>query len=100
MRYRLGPLALPDPGDLAAVAECEAVTLFADRARQVEPGFELDEKTAAAVARLVARLDGMPLAIELAAARVDALGVTQLLDRCSARYRCSRDRSPWKEPRR
>jgi predicted ATPase/DNA-binding CsgD family transcriptional regulator len=86
VRYRLGPLALPDPGDLAAVAECEAVTLFADRARQVEPGFELDEKTAAAVARLVARLDGMPLAIELAAARVDALGVTQLLDRIDDRF--------------
>jgi len=86
VRYRLGPLALPDPGDLAAAAECEAVTLFADRARQVEPGFALDEKTAAAVARLVARLDGMPLAIELAAARVDALGVTQLLDRIDDRF--------------
>jgi len=84
VRYRLGPLALPDPGDEAA--DCEAVTLFADRARQVEPGFALDEKTAAAVARLVARLDGMPLAIELAAARVDALGVTQLLDRIDDRF--------------
>ena len=45
VRYRLGPLTLPDPGDLAAAAECEAVTLFADRARRVEPGFALDEKT-------------------------------------------------------
>src|SRR5580658_2671085 len=86
VRYRLGPLTLPDPGDLAAAAECEAVTLFADRARQVEPEFALDEKTAAAVARLVARLDGMPLAIELAAARVDALGVAQLLDRIDDRF--------------
>jgi predicted ATPase/DNA-binding CsgD family transcriptional regulator len=86
VRYRLGPLTLPGPGDLAAAAECEAVTLFADRARQVEPEFALDEKTAAAVARLVARLDGMPLAIELAAARVDALGVAQLLDRIDDRF--------------
>jgi non-specific serine/threonine protein kinase len=86
VRYRLGSLTLPDPGDLAATARCEAVTLFADRARRVEPGFALDEKTAATVARLVARLDGMPLAIELAAARVDALGVTQLLDRIDDRF--------------
>ena len=85
-RYRLGPLALPDPGDLAATAQCEAVTLFADRAQRVEPGFALDEATAATVARLVARLDGMPLAIELAAARVDALGVAQLLDRIDDRF--------------
>ncbi len=86
VRYRLGSLTLPDPGDLAAAARCEAVTLFADRARRVEPGFALDEKTAATVERLVARLDGMPLAIELAAARVDALGVTQLLDRIDDRF--------------
>ena len=86
VRYRLGPLTLPDPGDLAAAARSEAVTLFADRARRVESGFALDEKTAATVARLVARLDGMPLAIELAAARVDALGVAQLLDRIDDRF--------------
>ena len=85
-RYRLGPLTLPDPGDLTAAARSEAVTLFADRARRVEPGFALDEKTAVTVERLVARLDGMPLAIELAAARVDALGVTQLLDRIDDRF--------------
>ena len=86
VRYRLGSLTLPDPGDLAAAARSEAVTLFADRARRVESGFALDEKTAATVARLVARLDGMPLAIELAAARVDALGVAQLLDRIDDRF--------------
>ena len=84
-RYRLGPLALPGPGDLAAT-QCEAVRLFADRAQRVQPGFALDQATAAPVARLVARLDGMPLAIELAAARVDALGVAQLLDRIDDRF--------------
>ncbi len=62
LRYRLGPLTLPDPGDLAAAAESEAVALFADRAGRVEPGFALDETTRVIVARLVARLDGMPLA--------------------------------------
>jgi predicted ATPase/DNA-binding CsgD family transcriptional regulator len=81
-RYRLGPLALP--GD--ATGACEAVALFADRARRVEPGFALNEETGATVARLVARLDGMPLAIELAAARVDTLGVAQLLDRIDDRF--------------
>jgi len=86
VRYRLGPLTLPDPDDPAAAAQCEAVTLFADRAGRVEPGFTLDETTRATVARLVARLDGMPLAIELAAARVDALGVAQLLDRIDDRF--------------
>ncbi len=91
VRYRLGPLTLPDPDDHAAAGESEAVTLFADRAWLVDPGFALDEKTAAAVARLVARLDGMPLAIELAAARVDALGVVQLLDRIDDRFRLLAD---------
>ena len=86
VRYRLGPLTLPDPDDQAAAGESEAVTLFADRAWLVDPRFSLDEKTAAVVARLVARLDGMPLAIELAAARVDALGVAQLLDRIDDRF--------------
>jgi len=76
-RYRLGPLRLPEPGD-ADLDRSEAVTLFADRARLTDPRFSLDPPSGPAVARLVARLDGMPLAIELAAARVEALGVTQL----------------------
>jgi predicted ATPase len=70
-RYRLAPLALPDPDDLANAARAEAVALFADRARNVDMNFALDAKTGPAVARLVTRLDGMPLAIELAAARVE-----------------------------
>ena len=85
-RYRLAPLALPDRDDLADAARAEAVALFADRARNVDVQFALDERTAPAVARLVARLDGMPLAIELAAARVEALGVTGLLDRLDDRF--------------
>jgi len=85
-RYRLAPLALPDPGDLAGAPGAEAVALFADRARNADAQFALTDDTTAAVARLVVRLDGMPLAIELAAARVEALGVTQLLDRLDDRF--------------
>jgi predicted ATPase/class 3 adenylate cyclase/DNA-binding CsgD family transcriptional regulator len=83
-RYRLGPLSVPGPGERAEGAE--AVALFADRARRADPRFAVDEQTGPAVARLVARLDGMPLAIELAAARVEALGAAQLLDRLSDRF--------------
>jgi predicted ATPase/DNA-binding CsgD family transcriptional regulator/transcriptional regulator with XRE-family HTH domain len=85
-RYRLGPLGLPGPDDLADVARAEAVALFAGRARQVNAQFALDDQAIPMVARLVRRLDGMPLAIELAAARVEALGVRQLLDRIDDRF--------------
>ena len=85
-RYRLGALSLPGPGDAAEVGESEAVALFVDRARQVDVGFTLTGKTGPTVAQLVARLDGMPLAIELAAARVEALGVAQLLERLDDRF--------------
>ena len=84
-RYRLGPLGLPGPDDPEAGVS-EAVALFADRARQTDAGFALDGRTGPVVARLVRRLDGMPLAIELAAARVEALGVTQLADRLDDRF--------------
>jgi predicted ATPase/DNA-binding CsgD family transcriptional regulator len=84
--YRLGPLGLPGPEEAADAAGCEAVALFADRARQADAHFALTGETSAAVARLVRRLDGMPLAIELAAARVEALGVRQLLDRIDDRF--------------
>ncbi len=84
-RYRLAPLALPGPDD-AAGSGCSAVALFADRARRADARFGLDGEAGPAVARLVRRLDGMPLAIELAAARVEALGVTQLLDRIDDRF--------------
>ena len=85
-RYRLAPLTLPDPDSPADPDGSEAVALFADRARRADASFALDGETAPVVARLVARLDGMPLAIELAAARVEALGVAQLLDRIDDRF--------------
>jgi predicted ATPase/DNA-binding CsgD family transcriptional regulator len=74
--YRLAPLPVPSPDD--DIAGAEAVTLFADRARAASAGFALTGQNRADVARLVGRLDGMPLAIELAAARAEALGVSQL----------------------
>jgi predicted ATPase/DNA-binding CsgD family transcriptional regulator len=85
-RYRLAPLSLPGPDDPVGMGGSEAVALFTDRARRADAHFELDGQTGAAVATIVARLDGMPLAIELAAARVEALGVAQLLDRLDDRF--------------
>ena len=85
-RYRLPPLALPGPDDLGEMGASEAVALFADRARQADAHFALGGEAGPAVAQLVARLDGMPLAIELAAARVESLGVVQLLDRLDDRF--------------
>ena len=61
------------------------MVLFADRARRADAHFVLDGQTGPQAARLVARLDGMPLAIELAAARLEALGVSQLLARLDDR---------------
>jgi predicted ATPase/DNA-binding CsgD family transcriptional regulator len=98
-RYRLAPLALPgpsepeDPDGSGLRAQAEAVTLFVERARQLNPGLVLDGEADAVVARLVQRLDGMPLAIELAAARVEALGLSQLLDRLDDRLLVSANRA-------
>jgi predicted ATPase/DNA-binding CsgD family transcriptional regulator len=83
-RYRLRPLPV-ETAD-GADREAGAVLLFADRARQVDPDFRLDETTAALSRRLVARLDGMPLAIELAAARIEVLGLGQLVQRVEGSF--------------
>jgi predicted ATPase/DNA-binding CsgD family transcriptional regulator len=81
VRYRLPPLSVSVPGEDGGPGGSAAVTLFAARARQADPRLDLSGDAAPQVARLVARLDGMPLAIELAAARVEALGLSQLLTR-------------------
>ena len=79
--YRLSPLELPGSDEPAAVRQSSAAALFAERASQGNPGFSLTPEYAPLVARVVSRLDGMPLAIELAAARVEALGLAGLADR-------------------
>jgi len=78
----VAPLTLPDPGgSLAAIGESDAVNLFVDRARSVRSDFALTEENAAAVAEISVRLDGLPLAIELAAARLKVFTAGDLLQR-------------------
>jgi predicted ATPase/DNA-binding CsgD family transcriptional regulator len=93
-RYRLAPLSLPAVGQ-PEEGQPEAVALFIDRVRQFDPELDLGGAARPLVDRLVKRLDGMPLAIELAAARVEALGLAKLLDRLDDRFRplVSADRS-------
>jgi predicted ATPase/DNA-binding SARP family transcriptional activator len=88
--WQVPPLTMPDPQRPPAVAElrrCESVRLFTDRAMAADPGFRLDPDNAGAVAEICARLDGLPLAIELAAARVPALGTGGIAERLDDRFR-------------
>jgi predicted ATPase len=85
--YPVPPLPLPaDPATapVAELAASPAVALFADRARAVRPGFTITESSAAAVAEICRRLEGLPLAIELAAARTRLLDPATLLRRLTA----------------
>src|SRR5262249_36506438 len=82
------PLSLPERDqDLEALAGSEAVLLFVERGKLIRADFELTERNAAAVARGGKRLDGIPLALELAAARVKVLSVAQIADRLDDRFR-------------
>ncbi len=84
------PLALPDPSALPAVetlADYGAVALFLERARDVQPTLELTALTAPPVAEICRRLDGLPLAIGLATARLKVLSLQALLERLSHRLR-------------
>jgi predicted ATPase/DNA-binding XRE family transcriptional regulator len=82
------PLAVPDPGssiDLQALSRYEGVALFIERARAADPAFAVTGQDASAVAEICCRLDGLPLAIELAAARLRVLPPQALLGRLSNR---------------
>jgi predicted ATPase/class 3 adenylate cyclase len=81
--YPVPPLELPTGPD--EIAANEAVRLFVERARAVRPDFELDDSNAGAVAEIVSRLDGLPLAIELAAARSRLLSPGAMLPRLERR---------------
>jgi predicted ATPase/class 3 adenylate cyclase len=88
--FRVPPLSLPDSRLVPALerlAEYEAVRLFVDRAIAVKPDFTLTDDTAAAVVQICRRLDGIPLAIELAAARVRTLSVQQITAHLDERFR-------------
>ncbi|WP_415394310.1 protein kinase domain-containing protein (plasmid) [Rhodococcus globerulus] len=86
---RVPPLDVPDPDrkpSLRRLPKYDAVTLFAERGAAAVPGFALTEDNAVAVARICHRLDGLPLPIELAAARLRAMSLEQILQRLVDRY--------------
>jgi predicted ATPase/DNA-binding CsgD family transcriptional regulator len=93
-RYRLSPLELPGSDEPGAVGQSAAAALFIERARQAVPCFTLSPEHAPLIARVVTRLDGMPLAIELAAARVEALGMAGLADRIDDALRLLTGKDP------
>ena len=90
MSYPVPSLAVPDPREkisLADLAQCEAVHLFIDRAIAVHPAFRVTQQNAKSVSDICQRLDGIPLAIELAAARVRAMSIDKIAERLTDRFR-------------
>ncbi|MFI9560394.1 BTAD domain-containing putative transcriptional regulator [Nonomuraea endophytica] len=86
--WSVPPLRVPGPGEAAErVRQAAAVRLFVERAAAADRRFTLDDEDAAAVAVLCRRLDGIPLALELAATRVRALGVGGVVERLDDRFR-------------
>jgi predicted ATPase/class 3 adenylate cyclase len=86
--YPVPPLGLPDPANLPThtkLSQYEAVALFIERARAVKPTFEVTNENAPSVAEICVRLDGLPLAIELAAARIRILSPQAMLGRLEDR---------------
>ncbi|WP_242422052.1 BTAD domain-containing putative transcriptional regulator [Nocardiopsis sp. TSRI0078] len=88
LRWEVPPLELPEPdADAGRVGQSAAVLLFVERASAACHGFTLDGANTADVAALCRRLDGLPLALELAASRVCSLGVAEVLERLDGRFR-------------
>ena len=88
--WRVPSLSVPDEGRVPTVNQlvsCEAVRLFVERAASARPGFTPTDSTAPVVAQICRQVDGIPLAIELAAARVKALAVEQIAARLDDRFR-------------
>jgi predicted ATPase/class 3 adenylate cyclase len=84
--WRVPSLSLPTPDGDVGVDESEALTLFVERARDADPSFALTPERRALVVSICRRLDGLPLAIELAAARVRALSVEEIAARLQDRF--------------
>jgi non-specific serine/threonine protein kinase len=86
--YPLSPLPLPDPrADAQSIARSDAVRLFTERARQHRPRLDLEAQRSRTVAEICVRLEGIPLALELAAARVAVLPLEQILRLLTERFR-------------
>jgi predicted ATPase/class 3 adenylate cyclase len=87
--YPVPSLSVPDPATLGPgeLPQYDAIQLFVERAMAAAPGFRITDANAAAVTQICRRLDGVPLAIELAAARVRALPVEQIAARLDDRFR-------------
>lgn len=83
----LPPTRLRQPAPAETVTQYDAVRLFIERAEAILPGFTVNNQNAPAVAHICQQLDGIPLAIELAAARVRTLSITQIADRLNDRFR-------------
>ena len=85
--FSVPPLSIPkEDADIETLSQYESVRLFLERAQAVKPDFELTPQNAAAVAAICHRLDGIPLAIELAAARVRGMTVQQIFERLSRQF--------------
>ncbi len=85
--FHLPPMSLPDPGKGGVLSQFEATRLFIDRACAANPDFTVDNENAPVVAEICSRLDGIPLAIELAAARIRLLEPKAILKRLDSRLR-------------
>jgi non-specific serine/threonine protein kinase len=83
--FAVSPLPVPSETSVEESAACESVALFVDRAARVLPAFALDERSAAPVVRICRELEGIPLAIELAAARVRHMRVDEIAQRLDDR---------------
>jgi predicted ATPase len=102
LTYRVPSLTVPGTNETLTpetISPYEGVRLFVDRARLVRPGFDLTAENVPSVASICARLDGMPLAIELAAPRLRSMSVEELSQRLVQRFALLTDGSPTALPR-
>lgn len=99
--FHLAPLPVPGDTPPEHLLDFPSVNLFVERARAVKPEFKLDEKNASLAAEICSRLDGLPLAIELAAARIRSLSLSVMLEQFDRRFEWltqgARDLPAWRQ---